>query len=99
MWECWTKLFLNIIKHFEFPDHHRYSQADLGVIEKFCRQIDKAYSILTTEKDMVKIIDPRGEPHFNRLPWFYVPINQVFLQDGLKFDELILGSVRGLQKN
>jgi tetraacyldisaccharide 4'-kinase len=83
-----------IVKHFDFPDHHRYSNNDLINIEHFCNGQSEPFVILTTEKDMVKLIEPAFRPLIERWPWFYVPIRQEFLQDGLKFDELILGSCR-----
>jgi tetraacyldisaccharide 4'-kinase len=80
-----------ILRHFKFPDHHRYSTTDLQEIEQFCLQQSSPYSIITTEKDMVKLIEPEFKLYLQRLPWFYMPIRQVFLEDGLKFDGLILG--------
>ncbi len=80
-----------VLKHFNYPDHHRYTTRDLEEIEKFCAQQRDAYSIITTEKDMVKLIEPGLKPYVDRLPWFYIPIRQEFLEDGLKFDSLIFG--------
>ncbi len=82
-----------VLKHFDFPDHHRYSLGDLVTIEHFCNSLSDPFVILTTEKDMVKLIEPDFKPFVERWPWFCIPIKQEFLQDGLKFDKLILGSV------
>ena len=82
-----------MLKHFKYPDHHRYTSKDLSDIEGFCTQQTEPYSIITTEKDMVKLIGPDLRPYLDRLPWFYMPIRQVFLQDGLKFDSLIFGTL------
>ena len=83
----------NVLKHFDFPDHHRYVENDLLEIENFCKTQSCLYSIVTTEKDMVKLIDPTVRPYTARSPWFYMPIKHVFLQNGLKFDEIVLMSL------
>ena len=88
-----------VLRHFNFPDHHRYSSHDLDVIENFCKRQSQPFSIITTEKDMVKLIEPGLEQYIDRLPWFYIPIEHMFLEDGLKFDELIFGSVTMPAKN
>jgi tetraacyldisaccharide 4'-kinase len=80
-------------KHFDFPDHHRYTLNDLMNIEHHCNLQQEPFVILTTEKDMVKLAVPEFRPFLERWPWFYIPIQQEFLQDGLKFDKLILGSM------
>ncbi|MBY0433688.1 MAG: tetraacyldisaccharide 4'-kinase, partial [Cyclobacteriaceae bacterium] len=83
-----------VVKHFKFPDHHRYTVADLTTIENFYRAQTQPVSIVTTEKDMVKLNDEQFRPWMDRLPWFYIPIRQVILEDGLKFDELVLKAVK-----
>lgn len=82
-----------ILKHFDFGDHHRYSEIDLMEIERFCKSQSQLFSIVTTEKDMVKLIDPDLRHYLDRWPWFYLPIQHVFLKDGLKFDELVFEAV------
>ncbi len=88
-----------IVKHFDFGDHHRYNSNDLKAIEDFCRSHSSTVSIVTTEKDMVKLIEPGLRSHLERLPWFYVPIHHVFVEDGLKFDKLVRAAVAVDRKN
>ncbi|HRI80094.1 MAG TPA: tetraacyldisaccharide 4'-kinase [Cyclobacteriaceae bacterium] len=83
------KINRSVLRHFNFPDHHRYTTDDLRRIEAYCQTLTGPYSIVTTEKDMVKLIRPDLSDFLDRLPWFYIPIRQVFLQDGMKFDELV----------
>jgi len=83
-----------VLHHFRYPDHHRYTQEDLAAIEKYCRQLEQPYSILTTEKDMVKLVQGEFASSMERLPWFFLPIRQVFVKDGLIFDEHILSAVQ-----
>ena len=89
----------NVLKHFKFPDHHRYSRKDLAMIESFCKSQTFPFSIITTEKDMVKLIAPEFKQFLDQWSWFYMPIRQVFLQDGLKFDALIFAAVTPAVKN
>ena len=82
-----------VIRHFNFPDHHHYSTRDVSDIEAFYKSQSIPVSVITTEKDMVKLLSSDMKPFVDRLPWFYLPIEQYFLEDGLKFDEAILHSV------
>ncbi len=84
----------NVIKYFNFPDHHRYSVNDMMEIDSYCKNQSQDYSIVTTEKDMVKFLSPDLKPFLDKLPWFYLPIEHVFLQHGLKFDELIFSALK-----
>ena len=45
---------VNILYHFKFRDHHNYDQEDINNIAKLSK-IMKALSIVTTEKDYVKL--------------------------------------------
>ncbi|CAN5230829.1 tetraacyldisaccharide 4'-kinase [soil metagenome] len=82
-----------VIRHFNFPDHHHYSTKDMLDIEAFYKSQTSPVSIVTTEKDMVKLLSLDMKTFVDRLPWFYLPIEQYFLEDGLKFDEVVLQSV------
>ncbi|CAN5334593.1 tetraacyldisaccharide 4'-kinase [soil metagenome] len=83
-----------ILKHFNYPDHHPYTVNDMIEIEAFCKIQSQPFSIITTEKDMVKLLAPELKPYLTSLPWFYLPIEQFFLQHGLKFDDLIFRAVK-----
>lgn len=77
-----------------FPDHHRYTVKDMDKIEARFRQIpgtDK--SIMTTEKDFVKLLD---EPVYSRVrhwPLFYIPVAITFLEEGGQFDRMVKGAI------
>jgi tetraacyldisaccharide 4'-kinase len=45
---------INVGASFRFPDHHKYSEDDLGAIVKSCREKD-IDTIITTEKDAVRL--------------------------------------------
>ena len=71
--------------HVTFPDHYKYGQKDIEKIKKAFLKT-KAKSILTTEKDYVKLVnlDTSG------LPFFYIPIEIYFLADEEGFQQMIM---------
>lgn len=81
-----------VVKHFRFEDHHAYTMEDMERIHKYADECQVS-SILTTEKDMVKLITPQLLPLVQRKKWFYLPVRCVFLKDGMRFDDLILQMV------
>ena len=85
-----------VVRHFEFRDHHAYSVADL---EKICRWAEKEHdvSVITTEKDMVKINTATFKPVTAGLPMFYVPIEISFIRNGGDFDALVTTVIKQKQ--
>jgi tetraacyldisaccharide 4'-kinase len=79
--------------HFNYSDHHPYRAADLERLLRFVEQNPGA-SILTTEKDKVKLTAPEFESFIRQLPIFYLPIEVEFLKNGQDFDEMVLNSIR-----
>ena len=92
--ETYAKTKFNVIKHFPYRDHHRYTKEELLSIRNFVTPIGKSVSILTTEKDMVRLLDPEFSEIISDLPWFYIPIETVFLKDGSEFDNLVTRSIK-----
>lgn len=88
-----------ILRHFRFADHHRYSRADLEEFERYCQSQTGPVALITTEKDMTKIDCPEFAGFLGRQEWFSLPIRQVFLQDGSKFDTLVAGAVQRAPKH
>jgi tetraacyldisaccharide 4'-kinase len=86
----------DIVKHFHFPDHHVYSEKEASEIVNISRQHQA--SILTTEKDMVRLIHPSVEPLFASSPLFYIPIRFEFLRNGADFDRLVLQMAKSALK-
>jgi tetraacyldisaccharide 4'-kinase len=56
-WRTLDELGIRVVCRLQFPDHHRYSQADLHDIE---RQAAGAGLLVTTEKDLMNL--PAGVP-------------------------------------
>ncbi len=74
-------------RHFDFPDHHNYTAAELGKVLAFIDE--KKLQVLTTEKDMVKLIVPELNKLISHHSFFYLPIKIQFINDGAIFDKLL----------
>lgn len=86
----------SMVDHIEFPDHHHYTRHD---IESIIRKAAAGNcSVLTTEKDMVKIDVHDFRELIRQTPFFYLPITVQFLKHEEEFDEIILHHVRSLDK-
>lgn len=84
-----------LIHHVEFPDHHRYNKSDLEKIASILKAHPEA-SVLTTEKDWVKLDHPDLHDNIRQLPIFYIPIEVEFIKNGEDFDAMILNAIRGV---
>jgi len=76
----------NLVHHYHFNDHHHYSIEDIKLIQQKAGQ---SACILTTEKDVVKLISVGFTHVMDKKLWFYLPIETHFLNHGLEFDKLI----------
>ncbi len=80
-----------VIHHLKYGDHHSYNIQDCTRMRDLYRSSDPSdLSILTTEKDMVKLSSPEFKGVLESLPVFYIPIGIRFVKDGRKFDQSIL---------
>lgn len=96
--------FINKLKHdyqllqfVPFPDHHPYTPHDLeGLITK-AKELSGSEPVLllTTEKDMVKLLEPEFKEALNGLPLYYLPLEVYFLKERARFDEMVIGLVEG----
>ena len=76
-----------IVKHFNFPDHHKFSRGDIMAI----RDAGDAFPtsvIMTTEKDCQRVRDSKAVPESLKQRLFYAPIKTEFLrpEDKERFD-------------
>ncbi len=86
---AFVKSEYTLIEHLDFSDHYDYSLNDIQKFESIIKK-NPGFSILTTEKDMVKLVDPRFMEMISGLPLFYIPIEVKFMKDGKEFDNLVL---------
>lgn len=82
----------NVIHHFRFSDHHEYTLSDLREISHSLSNED--CSLLTTEKDMVRLSAFSTDRLIGELPWFYLPVEIEFLDREAEFRSLIKEKVR-----
>lgn len=69
----------------EFPDHHNFTDSELDNIRKQYLSItNKNKCIITTEKDAVRLQSLINPKLFGEIPFFYIPIEVLFLADGEK---------------
>ena len=69
-----------IVKHFNFPDHHKFSRSDINTI----RNAADAYPtsvVMTTEKDCQRVRDSKTVPDSLKKRLFYTPIKSEFLSE------------------
>jgi tetraacyldisaccharide 4'-kinase len=79
----------NIHKHFDFADHHAYVPSDLEKIKQYLDKNKTKLQVITTEKDMVKLIDPENITLIEKHAFFYLPVKMKLLNDGSIFDNLL----------
>ena len=91
--DAYVEKEFDLVKHIEYGDHHHFSTPDvvniLATYDQF--KSDGSVSILTTEKDAAKI---REFKELSEMPVFYLPIEIEFLDEGDKFEQLIVGSFK-----
>ena len=87
-----------IVQHFNFPDHHNFRELDLDRIAKACLKFEDDVSILTTEKDMVRLLKFESHDLFKRVPLFYVSIE--FVIDRTEdFENLVVRTIEEKRVN
>lgn len=67
-----------IVRHFNFPDHHRFTAADMAEI-RATAQAHPTAVIATTEKDSQRVCDCRRVPDVLKERLFRIPIKVQFL--------------------
>ncbi|MCS6974229.1 MAG: tetraacyldisaccharide 4'-kinase, partial [Cyclobacteriaceae bacterium] len=90
--EQWVRNRFSLLRHFRYRDHHHYSVDDLLRIKKFTEQFAEPVSVITTEKDAVKLT---ALPGYEALSLFAVPVTVRFLNNGKEFDNLVLNYALG----
>ena len=86
------------VKRFNFPDHHKYSSADLAKVGRAVKTFPTA-CVATTEKDAQRVVDTKKVPETLRKRLFQVPINVQFLSpaEAEVFETTLLDLLRGLR--
>jgi len=69
-----------IVRHLNFPDHHKFSNGDIREIEHAAAAFPTSV-VMTTEKDCQRVRDCARVSDNLKLRMFYVPIKAEFLSD------------------
>lgn len=70
-----------IVKHFNFPDHHKFTRSDMHSIRDAADNYPTSV-IMTTEKDCQRVRDCRFIPGSMKQRMFHAPIKVEFLTEG-----------------
>ena len=70
----------SITEHVRFPDHHRYTRADVRKLKATLKRNPTA-AFATTEKDAQRLRDLQKMPRELRERMFYIPISVTFADD------------------
>lgn len=67
-----------IVKHFNFPDHHKFTKSDILSIRDAADAFPTSV-VMTTEKDCQRVRDSKAVPESLKRRLFYAPIKTGFL--------------------
>ena len=81
-----------LIRHFRFSDHHAFDSSEIRMIQGYAREAGA--SILTTEKDMIRLTALAETEHIARHPWFYLPVEIVLPVGGEEFDKIAIQKIK-----
>ena len=94
------KQFSDQITHFQYPDHHQFTEEDLkGLIDSFHSHSAKEPIIITTEKDSKRLLGDNLKDLLLNLPIFFLPIEiELANKDKFTFDKNILDYVASAKR-
>lgn len=73
-----------------FGDHHEYTIKEVRELI----EASEGKPMMTTEKDMVKLMHPDFKEILASTQLFYIPIIHEFVRNGTQFDDLIINSIK-----
>jgi tetraacyldisaccharide 4'-kinase len=82
-----------LVRHFRFRDHHMYTMKEMAEVKDFIQAQPDKVSLLTTEKDMVRLLHPKFQGLLDGMSCFYLPIEMKFLNNGAEFDALVKSAI------
>jgi len=93
--------YTQTIKHEEFPDHYQFKIDDIEKFKSaFVSDTKKEKIIITTEKDSKRLNAAGFKDLLVNLPVYFLPIEvDLFEEDKITFDELILNYVKSNRRN
>lgn len=91
--EAYIRKNFELVRHFQFRDHHDYTVKEVNVWASFIRSQQEEVSLITTEKDMMRLLDPIFKESLKDLSCFYLPIEMNFVENGAEFDALVQNEI------
>ncbi len=82
-----------LVHHFDFNDHHQFSRSDLDRMLKKVNSLGISVSILTSEKDMVRLLKLGDHDLFKSCSTFYMPI-EFKIDREEHFREIVMNAVQ-----
>lgn len=83
----------SVVKHLEYADHYNFRSSDLDeIFKKFTELATDA--LVTTEKDMVRLLPFKSHPIFEKVNLFYLPIEFKIERE----EEFLSGIMKVIQK-
>jgi tetraacyldisaccharide 4'-kinase len=80
-----------IIRHFDFADHHNFTAKEIGEIESL--SMSENTDVMTTEKDWVRLLSVPELSKVFRKKLYYIPIMVQFLDDEKSFQGILEDSI------
>jgi len=85
-----------LVDHLRFRDHFKFQEKHVEqILRRFNQLRDQCEIILTTEKDMVKLITFKNQ--LLHTPIYYLPITVQFVENGSRFDEIVLNKMQSIK--
>ena len=84
-----------IVRRIGFPDHHKYTRADIGTLKSAVKEFPTA-CLVTTEKDAPRIVDVKKVPEELRQRMFQIPVQATFLtpEEDAAFTDVLLTKLK-----
>ena len=87
-----------LVDHMKFRDHFNFTKKQLKEIKRRLSMLSGSSKVvLTTEKDMVRLLDLGSE--LEGLPLYYLPIEMKFFEGQNSFNELVRNSIESARKD
>jgi tetraacyldisaccharide 4'-kinase len=91
----YLKEYSTNVSHLPFDDHHQFTPKDLEDIERYYKSFEGGNKIIvTTEKDLMRLMDPSVSSIAARMNIYILPIEITFKDKEEEFNQEILKYVR-----
>lgn len=94
--EAYVKDNFEVVRHYNYRDHHVYTPQQAEAIARYARS--QGAAVITTEKDAAKLDREPFTAIFKDIPCFYLPIEPEFIKNGQDFDEMVLNVIQEQHK-